>query len=67
MKRERNVKTHSKNAVQNYDDESEVLNIEDLTEVQGGIADKDAGVPEGGSCGLGCFQGSGGVEPTDVK
>ena len=37
------------------DEETEELNIEDLTEVQGGIED----MIRRGDCGLGCFLGAG--------
>jgi len=48
--------------VNEIDNESMELNIEELTEVQGGIeaTDKDPG----GSCGLGCYIGGGADEPT---
>ena len=49
---------------QNFEDEFSVLDIEDLIEIQGGIEDESKEVPKG-TCGLGCFQGAGGVEPTD--
>ena len=54
-------------AKQNWEeDDSSGLDIETLTEIQGGIEDGTKDVPSLPSCGLGCFQGSGGVEdPTD--
>ena len=55
MKKEEKIK-------QNWeDDESSELDIEALTEIQGGIEDETKEVPTG-PCGLGCFQGSGGVD-----
>ena len=61
MKRKKQVKSIFE------EDESAVLNIEDLTEIQGGIEDESKDVPVG-SCGLGCFQGTGGVDdPTDER
>lgn len=53
MKKEEKMK-------QNWEeDESDALNIEVLTEIQGGIEDDGKGTA---SCGLGCFQGSGGLD-----
>jgi len=40
----------------NQDEEISNLNIEELTEVQGGIKDQDENEPD---CGLGCYLGSG--------
>jgi len=46
------------------DDSVELIDIESLTEIQGGIEDGPTDVPTG-TCGLGCFQGAGGTdEPT---
>jgi len=44
------------------EDESGELNIEEIIMIQGGIDADEKGVPIG-TCGLGCFQGSGSVEP----
>jgi hypothetical protein len=49
------------------DNESMELNIEELTEVQGGIESNDKEVPAE-SCGLGCYLGAGSTnEPTELK
>ena len=53
MKKEEKVKQNLE------EDESAGLNIEDLIEIQGGIEDERKNAPDK-SCGLGCFQGSGG-------
>lgn len=48
-----------KNDVKNYleDDETEEWDLEDLTEIQGGIDDDGTNVIK--SCGLGCILGAG--------
>lgn len=45
--------------IKKYSDEDEAveLNIEDLTEIQGGIENDETREPK--SCGLGCFIGAG--------
>jgi hypothetical protein len=43
----------------NQDEETSNLNIEELTEVQGGVDDNDDAEPD---CGLGCYIGSGSVQ-----
>ena len=58
------MKREKEKAVNNeIDNESIELNIEELTEVAGGIDDDEKDVPIG-SCGLGCYLGSGTEEPT---
>jgi len=49
--------------VNEIDNESMELNIEELTEVHGGIEGDDKSVPVE-SCGLGCYLGAGADEPT---
>jgi len=44
-------------------DETEELDIESLTEIQGGIEDLEK--PSRDDCGLGCFVGSGSGRPDD--
>ena len=39
------------------DDETDEMNIEDITEIQGGIDDDEAAAAR--SCGLGCILGAG--------
>ena len=39
------------------DDETDEMYIEDLTEIQGGLEDDEAGIAR--KCGLGCFLGEG--------
>ena len=49
------------------ENESTILNVEELTEIRGGVEDEDKDSLEG-SCGLGCFLrvGSGGFDnPVD--
>jgi hypothetical protein len=48
------------------EEDSELMNVEELMDIQGGIeADED---DRKGSCGLGCYIGSGGVgEPEENK
>jgi len=51
--------------INEIDNESMELNIEELTEVQGGIeAIEEEPVP---SCGLGCYLGAGTDEPTQTE
>ena len=45
------------------DDETTELDVEVLTEIQGGI--EDDGKRSRNDCGLGCFVGSGSVSPDD--
>ena len=47
------------------EDETVELNIEDLTEIQGGIENDDKSSKE--NCGLGCFIGSGSSGPIKRK
>jgi len=42
---------------ENLEEDYSELDIEELTDIQGGIDDKDNPIVPG--CGLGCFQGSG--------
>jgi len=49
--------------INEMDNESIELNIEELTEVQGGIEATEKDVPVE-QCGLGCYIGSGADEPT---
>ena len=54
MKEKKDMKNFEEN-------ESGELNIEEITMIQGGI-ESDGKKDPGGTCGLGCFQGSGSVE-----
>jgi len=51
--------------INKIDNESMELNIEELTEVQGGIEATDKVPSE--SCGLGCYLGAGADEPTQTN
>jgi len=54
------------NEKRNYEENETVeLNIEDLTEIQGGIEDDRKITKE--NCGLGCYIGSGSGGPVDPK
>ena|GEM_PF-2831246 len=62
MKKGKKVKNHLSEVKEQFNDEIFDFNIESLTEVQGGIDEKENIDYPAGSCGLGCFQGSGGLE-----
>ena len=51
--------------INEMDNESMELNIEELTEVQGGIEATDN--DPAASCGLGCYLGAGADEPTQTN
>ncbi|WP_352422469.1 hypothetical protein [Proteiniphilum sp.] len=46
-----------KDEEENMEEDTSELNIEELTDIQGGIEDDDKTITP--TCGLGCFQGSG--------
>lgn len=50
-------KDEKENLEENLEENTSELNIEELTDIQGGIEDDDKSIPP--TCGLGCFQGSG--------
>jgi len=56
-------KEKAQETIHEIDNESMELNIEELTEVQGGIESEDNPLPVE-SCGLGCYLGAGADDPT---
>lgn len=61
MKKEETNRKQPECARHSEDEEEQVLNLDELMDVQGGVEDKDTA-----KCGLGCYTG-GWLDPTNTK